>query len=449
MAKRILLVTLIIFVIMGCSKKELPKPGTSVPDTKHADQDNSNAQKAEEEAPMNPNPTSVTHKETENNAKEMNAKMGDYVLIYLGYKYGKSPINRLCGEDLKNAGAMPSGVSLDSGTGIMTSFCKNKVTVIGKAGGEMQIFFKDAATVELDNGQIWIFGKEGWSQQTSSVKDMSVRSPSEDDKKAAQETFETGFRSFQGNEYDKALEAFEKAVGLDPGHIHALFFKAVIYDRRKEYAKSLEAYDAFLKAKPDEPTGWSNRATALYHIGQWSEALESVEKAVQLSNDPGGLHNKGNLLFMMAEYEKAIPLLEQAKKGGAKISDVLLSAQKDIARQFTEKNLPPEGWAPNYSKYLNIGELSDTKKDIPLPPDSGNRFSFKGSEEQPFHLFTNLDVWEGAIDNDPERGFLLSSGTKFKQTRLKDGRRISVVGHIEKWKAIVDKETAIVNPGGN
>ena len=262
-------------------------------------------------------------------------------------------------------------------------------------------------------------------------------------KQAAETRFQAGFRYFQNNAYDQALNELEKALELQPDHIYALFFKAVIFDCTKDYAKSVLAYDAFLKAKPDDPVGLSNRGTALFHVGRWSEAIESVDKALKVETDPDGLHNMGNLLFTIAEYDKAIPVLEQAKKAGAKISDAFLSAQKDIARQFTGKDLPLEGWRPDYDKYLNIVELSYANKDIPLPPGQGNRFSFRGSEERPFSLFSNLDVWDGAIDHDPEHGFLLSSGTKFKQVRLRGGLRVSVIGHIEKWKATVDKETAL------
>lgn len=258
-------------------------------------------------------------------------------------------------------------------------------------------------------------------------------------KQIAEATFQAGFRQFQLKDYASALNEFEKALELQPDHIKSLFFKAVIFDRQEDYQKSVSAYDTFLKAKPNEPTALSNLGTALYHTGRWPEALQSVEKALMVKADPNVLHNKGNLLLMMAEYEKAIPILEQAKRSGARIPDALLTAERDIARQFIGKDLPSDEWRPDYSKYLSMGRLSDENRVISFPRDPGTSFSFEGSERMPFHLLTNLDVWDGAINHDPARGILLSPGTKFKQVRMKNGQRVIVVGHITNWKAIVDK----------
>lgn len=155
----------------GCGKKEeQPQPGKG---SSHAEESG-----VEDKGKVSRNTAAKAENDNGNKTKEMNENMADYVLVYLGYKNGNSLITRLCGRNLKDAGAMPPGVSLDSGTGIMTSFCNEKVVVRGKAGGTMQVLFQAGATVELDDDQVWIYGETGWSPRSAPVSGVKHQSPS-------------------------------------------------------------------------------------------------------------------------------------------------------------------------------------------------------------------------------------------------------------------------------
>jgi tetratricopeptide (TPR) repeat protein len=75
------------------------------------------------------------------------------------------------------------------------------------------------------------------------------------------------------------------------------------------YAGAVEAYQAFLKLRPDEPAARSNLGAALVKLGRYEEAIEEYRMAEKLL--PGDPHIGLNLALA---YEKSGQLLAASKK---------------------------------------------------------------------------------------------------------------------------------------
>jgi len=261
---------------------------------------------------------------------------------------------------------------------------------------------------------------------------------------SAEDHYLQGFSYFEQNKLNEALKEFGKVIEKNPDHTNALFFKAVVLGRMEKYEKSVVAYDDFLKYNPDDAVGWSNRATSLCHIGHWNKALQSIEKALNIApQDHTYLFNKGMLLYSIGKFEQGLHTMKEAKNKGYKITEQQLTIYEEVTRQFRYLDLPPIDWLPNYDNYYNIFELSKNDEVIPFGIGIGTSISFTGSVEKPLEFLHFLKVWDGSFINDRKHGLLLSNGTKFKQTRLENGSKVHVLGHIENWKAQVDTKQTL------
>ncbi len=106
--------------------------------------------------------------ERESKPEEAAPTVGEQILVYLGYKSGSSPIVKLCGQDMKGRGGLPSGVFLDQGTGFAAGFGPNEeIQVFGKAGEKAMLMCKEGATVEYADGLVLIMKNAHWIDKTT------------------------------------------------------------------------------------------------------------------------------------------------------------------------------------------------------------------------------------------------------------------------------------------
>ncbi len=64
-------------------------------------------------------------------------------------------------------------------------------------------------------------------------------------------------------EYDKAIEAFNKAIAIDPNNKEAWFGKGEAFDKFGEYDKAIEAYDRAITIDPNYEGAKINRELAI------------------------------------------------------------------------------------------------------------------------------------------------------------------------------------------
>jgi tetratricopeptide (TPR) repeat protein len=114
--------------------------------------------------------------------------------------------------------------------------------------------------------------------------------------------------------YDEAAFAYFKALmfkfdtKIVPGALQAL----LLAGRANEVLTAIDKLDQFLL---DKELVWHYRATALYNLGRYEEALEAIEKALEFG---AGLREfdarlvQGNAHFYLGHDEEALAAYEQA-----------------------------------------------------------------------------------------------------------------------------------------
>lgn len=86
-------------------------------------------------------------------------------------------------------------------------------------------------------------------------------------------------------EYDEALRYADQAITHPPSSEEAqvaLSSKSLLLMDLKRYPEGIAACDALLALNPNDPWCWHNRSIMLTHMGNYSEALASSERALSI-----------------------------------------------------------------------------------------------------------------------------------------------------------------------
>jgi tetratricopeptide (TPR) repeat protein len=113
--------------------------------------------------------------------------------------------------------------------------------------------------------------------------------------------------------HQDALNAFEKALSIDPKLTTAWIYKGLALANLGRYQDSLNAFENALSIDPKLSMAWYYRGTALYSLGRFQDALDSYENA--LSIDPtmeSAWCNKGTALVNLGKNEEGLVAFERA-----------------------------------------------------------------------------------------------------------------------------------------
>ena len=108
-------------------------------------------------------------------------------------------------------------------------------------------------------------------------------------------------------EYEKALEAYAKALELDPEYVYAYNGRGNTYKALGEYEKAMSDYDRALELDPEYVYAYNGRGNAYQALGEYEKAVSDYDKAIGL--DPEyviGYYNRGNAYQAVGKYEEAL-----------------------------------------------------------------------------------------------------------------------------------------------
>ncbi|MDD5134357.1 MAG: tetratricopeptide repeat protein [Phycisphaerae bacterium] len=148
----------------------------------------------------------------------------------------------------------------------------------------------------------------------------------------------------QIRQLQRAKEWFEKIIQQEP---HALVYNELgfIYQLMGNYSKAIESYEKAVEINPDIGSCWANIAKLLIETGQKKEGVELFYKAVE--KDPSNYRIHSNMLFYLHHLPdlKSEALFEEHKRWGQ------IHFPKTQKRASYKNN-------PNLNKKLKIGYIS-------------------------------------------------------------------------------------------
>lgn len=151
--------------------------------------------------------------------------------------------------------------------------------------------------------------------------------------------YSSGIEEMNSRNYAGAIEAFDKAITLEPDYFEAWDGKADALNREGKYQEALGVSDQVLKINPHDAKGWINRGYILYNLGRYEEELTAYEKAIEIDpQNTDAWFNRGYALAAMHRYDEAIRAFDRVAELDPGYAN--LQANKRIAEKNRDEATP-------------------------------------------------------------------------------------------------------------
>jgi tetratricopeptide (TPR) repeat protein len=104
-------------------------------------------------------------------------------------------------------------------------------------------------------------------------------------KMAADRTYTEGAAFLRLNRLDRALQAFDRALEIDPKNADALNGKGVVETKQRKYQDAIDLYNKALVIEPDNAGMYINLAITYHLLGRKDDAQKAYQKAIVLNPD--------------------------------------------------------------------------------------------------------------------------------------------------------------------
>ena len=138
-------------------------------------------------------------------------------------------------------------------------------------------------------------------------------------------------------QYQAALESYDKATLLKPDSADAHSNRGNALQAMQHYQAALESYDKAIQLNPLSAEAHNNRGSALHALEQYEAALEDYDKAIELKPDYATRRRTGRIrgqaleqyVFFRPDYDygKERKVFEAAVKEAARIAKIQDKAQ--------------------------------------------------------------------------------------------------------------------------
>jgi tetratricopeptide (TPR) repeat protein len=119
--------------------------------------------------------------------------------------------------------------------------------------------------------------------------------------------FDRGRILFQSGHYDKAAEAFTKAIEGEPERTEAYVHRGASLFYLGRLEEAISDYNKVEERGAADADAYNNRGAAWYHLGAYDKAIEDTSRAIRLNPKHADAYcNRGTAWFFKGDFKKAI-----------------------------------------------------------------------------------------------------------------------------------------------
>ena len=93
---------------------------------------------------------------------------------------------------------------------------------------------------------------------------------------------QAGFSDTNGNEYEEAINDYDKAIELYSNDVSFYYIRGLINVELGKYEEAINDYDEAIELDPDNSYCYCNREVAYEKMGEYEEAINDYNKAIEL-----------------------------------------------------------------------------------------------------------------------------------------------------------------------
>jgi tetratricopeptide (TPR) repeat protein/tRNA A-37 threonylcarbamoyl transferase component Bud32 len=179
------------------------------------------------------------------------------------------------------------------------------------------------------------------------------------------------------NNYEMALQAYEKALTIRPEYGEAWQGKGDVLQALKRYPEALTSYEKAIQIQPNNWQAWIGRAQIFDKLGKTQEAIDTFKGAIQInSNAEDAWQGLAQIQMELRQYSEAISSFDR-----------LLKLQPDNSSAWYQK-----GWAwQNLREYREA--IKSYEKAVKIKPDFSSVWYQQGN------ILMNLQEYQDAIQS--------------------------------------------------
>ena len=113
---------------------------------------------------------------------------------------------------------------------------------------------------------------------------------------------DTGDDLYRIGRYNEAIEAFDKAIEINPKDSDAWNGKGSVLFKLNKFDEAIKAYDKAIEINPQNLMAWNNKGNTLNRLNKYDEAIKAFDNAIKI--DPPrseAWNNKGYALSRLRE----------------------------------------------------------------------------------------------------------------------------------------------------
>jgi tetratricopeptide (TPR) repeat protein len=123
--------------------------------------------------------------------------------------------------------------------------------------------------------------------------------------------FWIGVNYYVRNISDKAIEAFKKALELDPDYGEAMNMIAYAYAGKEDYDKAIAYFEKYASAFPQEPNPLDSMAELYFLMGRLDDSIAKFKETLEIKPDFGSDRMIAYIYALKEDYTEAMKWIEQ------------------------------------------------------------------------------------------------------------------------------------------
>jgi tetratricopeptide (TPR) repeat protein len=145
--------------------------------------------------------------------------------------------------------------------------------------------------------------------------------------------YEAAQREVASQNYTGAAELLEALVAKDSDYTNAWNYLGWLYNKLGKYDKAIDAFKRAIVVNPRDPFAYNNLGQAYAYQKKYEEAIPQYLKQLEINkNDRYATANLGRAYFELKQYDKAVSVLETAATVAPKEPSVFYNLGRSYAK---------------------------------------------------------------------------------------------------------------------